>query len=166
MLLHFKYFPISKKKCFTNNRSSHQRCSMKKGVLKNFTKFTGKHLCQSLFYNKFAGLSPATLIKKRLWHRCFPVSFVKLLITTFLQNTSGPHFWKKTDKRKWKWKSMAILKTSYLAKLIEQKQPSTGVLSKKCSENMQQIYRSIPMQKCDFNIAAKQLYWNHTLAWV
>ena len=38
---------------------------MKKGVLKNFTKFTGKHLCQSLFYNKFAGLSPATLIKKK-----------------------------------------------------------------------------------------------------
>ena len=28
-------------------RSSHQRCSMKKGVLRNFTKFTGKHLCQS-----------------------------------------------------------------------------------------------------------------------
>ena len=26
--------------------------SMKKGVLKNFTKFTGKHLCQSLFFNK------------------------------------------------------------------------------------------------------------------
>ena len=33
-------------------RSSHQRCSMKKGVLRNFTKFTGKHLCQSLFFNK------------------------------------------------------------------------------------------------------------------
>ena len=25
---------------------------MKKGVLRNFTKFTGKHLCQSLFSNK------------------------------------------------------------------------------------------------------------------
>ena len=30
-------------------------CSMKKGVIKNFAKFTGKHLCQSLF-NKVAGL--------------------------------------------------------------------------------------------------------------
>ena len=29
----------------------------KKGVLKNFAKFTGKHLCQSLFFNKVAGLS-------------------------------------------------------------------------------------------------------------
>ena len=28
----------------------------KKDVLKNFTKFTGKHLCQSLFFNKVAGL--------------------------------------------------------------------------------------------------------------
>ena len=28
--------------------SSHRRCSVKKGVLKNFAKFTGKHLCPSL----------------------------------------------------------------------------------------------------------------------
>ena len=35
-----------------------------------------------------------------------------------------------------------------------------------CSENMQQIYRRIPMPKCNFNKFAKQLYWNHTLAWV
>ena len=27
-----------------------------KGVLRNFTKFTGKHLCQSLFFNKVAGM--------------------------------------------------------------------------------------------------------------
>ena len=37
-------------------RSSHQRCAMKKGVLRNFSKFTGKHLCRSLFFNKVAGL--------------------------------------------------------------------------------------------------------------
>ena len=38
----------------------------KKGVFRNFTKFTGKHLCQSLFFNKVAGLRAATLLKKRL----------------------------------------------------------------------------------------------------
>ena len=43
----------------------------KKGVLRNFTNFAGKHLCQSLFLNIVAGLRPATLLKKRLWHRCF-----------------------------------------------------------------------------------------------
>ena len=34
-------------------------------------------------------LSPATLLKKRLWRRCLPVNFAKLLKTSFLQNTSG-----------------------------------------------------------------------------
>ena len=38
----------------TVSRSSHRRCSITKGVLKNFTKFTGKHLYQSLFFNEVA----------------------------------------------------------------------------------------------------------------
>ena len=46
-----------------------------------------------------------------------------------------------------------------------QKRPSKGVLRKRCSENMQQIYRRKPMPKCGFNKVAKQLYWNHTSAW-
>ena len=48
------------------SRNSHQRCSMKEGVIRSFTKFTEKHLCQSLFFNKVAGLRPATLLKKRI----------------------------------------------------------------------------------------------------
>ena len=55
-------------------RSSQRRCSVKKGVLRNFTKFIGKHLCRSLFFDKVAGLRPATLLKKRLWQSCFPVN--------------------------------------------------------------------------------------------
>ena len=31
----------------------------------------------------------ATLLKRRLWHRCFPMNFEKFLRTPFLQNTSG-----------------------------------------------------------------------------
>ena len=58
------------------------------GVLKNFTKFTGKHLCHSLSFNKVTCLRPATLSKKRLWHSCFPVNFAKFLKTPFLQNNS------------------------------------------------------------------------------
>ena len=38
------------------------------------------------------------------------------------------------------------------------KKPSKGVLKKRCSENMQQIYRGTPLPKCDFNKVAKQLY--------
>ena len=55
-------------------KSSHQRCSARKGVLRNFAKFTGKQLCQSL------------------WERCFPVNFAKFLRITFSQNTSGRLF--------------------------------------------------------------------------
>ena len=39
----------SNKKYSTNSRSSHSEVFYKKAVLKNFTKFTGKHLCWSLF---------------------------------------------------------------------------------------------------------------------
>ena len=49
---------------------------MKKDVIKNFAKLTGKHLCQGLLFNKVAGL------------RLFPVNIVKFLRTPFLQNTS------------------------------------------------------------------------------
>ena len=60
----------------------------KKRVLNNFAKFTGQHLCQRLFFNKVAGVRLATLLKKGLWHRCFPLIFAKLLRTPFLQCTS------------------------------------------------------------------------------
>ena len=37
-------------------RSSRPDVFCKKGVLRNITKLTGKHLCQSIFFNKVAGL--------------------------------------------------------------------------------------------------------------
>ena len=68
------------------DRSSHRRCSVRKDVLRNFAKFTWKHLCQGLF---MSGPKASTFLKKRLWHRCFPGNSAKLLKTPFLQNTSG-----------------------------------------------------------------------------
>ena len=53
----------------------------------NFTKFTGKHLCLSLFL--FWMTQPAILFKKRLWRWCFPVNFVKFSRTPFLTE----HLW-------------------------------------------------------------------------
>ena len=64
-------------------RSSYQRCSVRIGVLKNFAKFTGKRLYQSLLFDKVADLRPATLLEKRFWHKCFPVNFEKFLITSY-----------------------------------------------------------------------------------
>ena len=76
------------------NRNSHRRCFARKGVLRNSAKFSRKHLCQNLFFNKVADLRPVTLFKKRLWQRCFHVNFTKFLRTSFLQNTSGGYFCK------------------------------------------------------------------------
>ena len=41
---------------FRGLRSSHRRCSVKKGVLKNFAELTGKHLCWCLFLIKLQAL--------------------------------------------------------------------------------------------------------------
>ena len=60
-----------------NFRSSRPEVVYQKGVLRNFTKFLGKHQRQR----------PATLLKKRLWHRCFPMNFVKFLRTPFFHRT-------------------------------------------------------------------------------
>ena len=91
------FFVIKTKKI----RSSHRRCSIEIGVLKKFTNL-------SLFFNKNAG-RPAALLKKRLWHKCFPVNFVKFFKTPFLQNTSGRLLleivicWSHSENQKWKY---------------------------------------------------------------
>ena len=52
--------------------------------LKNFARFTGKYLRQSLF---LISLYPATFFNKRCQHSCFLVNFAKMSRTPFLQNT-------------------------------------------------------------------------------
>ena len=50
-------------------------CSLKKGALENFAKFTVKHPCQSLFFNKVAGLTG--LLKKEALAQVFSCEFCK-----------------------------------------------------------------------------------------
>ena len=64
-------------------KSSRPEVLCEKDVLRNFKKFIGKHLCQSLFLNKVAGLRPANLLTHRLYHRCFPVNIMNFLRTPF-----------------------------------------------------------------------------------
>ena len=54
-----------------------KRCSWK------FCKIFRKTPVRVSFLNKVAGLRRATLLKKRLWHRCFPVNFAKFVATPF-----------------------------------------------------------------------------------
>ena len=70
-------------------------------------------------FNKVTGLSPATLFKKRLWHRCFPVNFAKFLRTPFftehlwwllLKDLSGIHF---RETYPWFWFLTTLTKTQF-----------------------------------------------------
>ena len=54
-----------------------RRCSIKKSVLKNFAKSTGKPL------------KPVTLLKQRIKCRCFPVNLAKFLRTPFFIKCGG-----------------------------------------------------------------------------
>ena len=61
-------------------RSNRPDVFCKKGVLRNFAKFIGKHLCRSLYFNKVVD---PTLLKQRLRYRYFPVNFVQFLRKPF-----------------------------------------------------------------------------------
>ena len=69
-------------------RSSHLWISVRKGVLRNIVKFSGKHLRQSLFFFINLQALACNFIKKWLWHGCFPVDFEKFLRAPFSYNTS------------------------------------------------------------------------------
>ena len=52
-------------------------------VRKNFTNFTGKHLCLNLFLIKLRAWRPATLLKKRLQHKYFPGEICEIFKNTY-----------------------------------------------------------------------------------
>ena len=76
-------------------RRSHQRCSMKKAVLKIFEIFKGKHLCWSLFLIKLLGLqlcwkeTPTKVLSGEHWQNFKNAYFEEHLRTTaFFMSTS------------------------------------------------------------------------------
>ena len=69
-----------------NWKSSHQKCSIKKGVLKYFAKLTGKHLRQSLFFKKKKDSKNS--IKKETLAQVFSCEFCGIFKKPFSQNTS------------------------------------------------------------------------------
>ena len=70
-----------------------QEVFCKKGFLRNFAKFTVKRLCQSLFFNKVAGLA-CNFIKKETLAEVFAREFYGISKSNFfLQNTSSGCFW-------------------------------------------------------------------------
>ena len=69
-------------------KNSYHRCSTKIGVLKNFAKLAGKHLCQSVRPH---------LIEKKTLVQVFSCEFCEILRTSILQNTSGRLLPKESD---------------------------------------------------------------------
>ena len=96
---------VNKKNVSANTgRRSRPEVFCRKGVLRNFAKFTEKYLRQSLFFNNVAGLCQSrtavsynsyivflcvSLLKMRPWHRGFPANFAKFLRTSFFTE----HLW-------------------------------------------------------------------------
>ena len=72
------------------SRSSHQRCSVTKGVLRNFVKFTGNQLCLILFFNKVAGLrtKACNSIKKESLTQMFSREFREISQSAFFHRAS------------------------------------------------------------------------------
>ena len=64
-----------------------QRCSVKKGVLRNFAKFTGKHQGQSLFLIKWP--QACNFIKKETLAQVFSCEFCEIFKNTFFTE----HLW-------------------------------------------------------------------------
>ena len=60
------------------------------------------------FFNKVEGLTPATLLKKRLWHKCFPVNFAKFIRIPFLTQHLGLWLSKysKTNRKLYFWEKI------------------------------------------------------------
>ena len=70
-------------------RSSHRRCPVRKGVLRNFATFIGKHLCQSPLLHS----SVCSFIKKENRSQVFPCEFCEVSRNTFFTE----HLWATTS---------------------------------------------------------------------
>ena len=101
------------------------RWSVKKGVLRN---------C----------LRPSTLLKKRLWHRCFPVNFVKFLRTPFYIELMA------ASKMGTQLQNNRKEATFKILELYFQKQSPRVVLQKRRSEKFLKIHWKTPAPKSFF----------------
>ena len=123
--------------------------------LKIFAKFTGKHRCQSLIFNKVAGLNPANLLKRD----SNKAPFYRTLLGNCIRKEVLEY--EKKFRRYKHFITDAVPFIILFRTRVKKKNRFLLLrLLKRCSKNMQQIYRRTPMRKCDFNKVAKQLYWN------
>ena len=98
------------------------------------------------FFEKFGKIP-----KKILMSKFFLNGFCNFSVALLCRTTANIYLWNKFHLS---------------SKKSNQKQPSIYVLRKRCSENMQQIYRRTPKLTCGFNKVALQRFWNCTSWWL
>ena len=89
-------FEWYRKTCY---RSSRQEVICEKSVLRNFKKFTGKHLCWNLFFNKVSGLRPATFLKKETLAQVLSCEYCEISKNTFCYRTPAVASVVKMDRK-------------------------------------------------------------------
>ena len=121
-----KGFTSSRNLKTNNSKAVIRRCSVKKVFLDYFAKFTGKHLCQRLFFNIVAGGACNFIKKEKTLAQVFPCEFCEIFKNTFFTEhiwgtaswiCGGVFFnitWKKhelTWKKLYYFKNLCVLKT-------------------------------------------------------
>ena len=147
--LYFCFFCIvvSASFCRESNytyKNSHQRCSVKKAALKNFIKFTVKHLCQSLFFNK---VSVAFFIKLMLINIEAVVqtcSVKKVFLKTLLssqENTCARLSFLRTPAQVLFCEFCKVFKNAFFTEHIW---TTVSILTQTCKTNTKRGYKWIP----------------------
>ena len=114
----------------------------RKRVYRNFEKFTGKQLCQSLLFNKLASLRTVTVLKKRFWYRCLPVNFSKFLKTPSI-----------TEQLRWLFLKTPVNQLIFREKLVDLQLYYSRTFSQEVFEHM-----------CFKHFKARKYYYGRTSA--
>ena len=114
--LFLSFWIITSSKCRNGSSEVFQRID-----LKNFTKFSGKYLCQNLFLNEVPTWRIATLLKQKLRHSCFQEHL-------FCRTSANGCFWKTNEL----WIQMVLLKTLLI---IYPKNVKQNIAKKVCSRS-------------------------------
>ena len=75
---------------FRAYKSSHWRCSVRKGFLRNFAKFIGKHLCPSLSFDNVADLNSFSFFHYKFNYYCVCVKRIMLCNCLCSSSPSSP----------------------------------------------------------------------------
>ena len=146
----------------TNYRSSHQRCSIKKGVLRNFARFTGEHRPEAcnfiqketlaqVFSCEFSEISKNIFFTEHLWTTAAIITWIFTDICIVIVSTKFVAQRRQSIQKHriiWHLETCQICKTKLFVKIFKGQKLLT-VFAKKL-----QALRHATLLKRDFNIVS------------